>query len=412
MRKIILTSLFFCLAITTVFSQATIDIATPNSNGLSNNPVDDFDVNASGTILNNSASDGTAQLGTTTVTANPNITAGSEAELILFQVTSTSNTSALNGTIEVFGGEAGLIVANPNGITCDGCGFINTSKVDLVTGTANFSGDDLTGFSIDNGSQLQVNVNGFVSDAVADELNLVSRDLRIRTQAKANSTLRVLAGNDTYNHTTNIITSDTIENAVHSIQITGDLSADSIVLISTEISSSHGILNSGGDIEAASLKIDSNGLFRNQNSGDVIGDINISGLLEINVERFTNNANIIADIFSLSIPSQTSFSNTGTVSLDSLELTIGGDFAHDESSLNNFAINNFAITTMGNYSYSDPTNPTSRYIIIAGSSLRVFGDANIQAYYFSNNNIVNVDGELYIDVDTTVVNQNDWNDFY
>ena len=205
MRKIILTSLFFCLAITTVFSQATIDIATPNSNGLSNNPVDDFDVNASGTILNNSASDGTAQLGTTTVTANPNITAGSEAELILFQVTSTSNTSALNGTIEVFGGEAGLIVANPNGITCDGCGFINTSKVDLVTGTANFSGDDLTGFSIDNGSQLQVNVNGFVSDAVADELNLVSRDLRIRTQAKANSTLRVLAGNDTYNHTTNII---------------------------------------------------------------------------------------------------------------------------------------------------------------------------------------------------------------
>ena len=55
----------------------TIDIATPNSNGLSNNQVDDFDVNTDGTILNNSASGGTAQLGTTTVTANPNITAGS-----------------------------------------------------------------------------------------------------------------------------------------------------------------------------------------------------------------------------------------------------------------------------------------------------------------------------------------------
>ena len=57
MRKIILTtSLFFCLAITTVLAQvATINIVTPSSNGLSNNQVDDFDVHTDGTILNNSA---------------------------------------------------------------------------------------------------------------------------------------------------------------------------------------------------------------------------------------------------------------------------------------------------------------------------------------------------------------------
>ena len=42
--------------------------------------------------------------------ANPNITAGSEASLILFQVANTA--SSLNGQIEVFGGEAGLIIAN------------------------------------------------------------------------------------------------------------------------------------------------------------------------------------------------------------------------------------------------------------------------------------------------------------
>ena len=67
-----------------------------------------------------------------------------------------------------------MIIANPNGIVCDGCGFINTSKVDLVTGTANFSGDDLTGFSIDGSSTLTVGGSGFLSDAVADELNLTS----------------------------------------------------------------------------------------------------------------------------------------------------------------------------------------------------------------------------------------------
>ena len=43
MKRIILTSLFFCLAITTVLAQVvTTNIATPNSNGLSNNQVSQF----------------------------------------------------------------------------------------------------------------------------------------------------------------------------------------------------------------------------------------------------------------------------------------------------------------------------------------------------------------------------------
>ena len=46
MRKIILASLFFCLAITTVLAQSTTNIETPNSNGLSNNQVNSFDVNS------------------------------------------------------------------------------------------------------------------------------------------------------------------------------------------------------------------------------------------------------------------------------------------------------------------------------------------------------------------------------
>ena len=158
------------------------------------------------------------------------------------------------GKAEVFGTEAAVIIANPNGITCNSCSFINTSKVDLVTGTSNFSGTDLTGFSIntDTTSILFVSGNGFVSDAVADELNLVSRDLRIQAQVKANNTLRVLAGNVSYDHTTNIITSDDTEVSAHSIQInaSGSLEANYIELISTEISSSHGIVNDGGDISA------------------------------------------------------------------------------------------------------------------------------------------------------------------
>ena len=53
--------------------------------------------------------------------------------IILAQVSETN--SLLFGTLEVVGAEAVVIIANPNGITCNGCGFINASRVDLVTGS-------------------------------------------------------------------------------------------------------------------------------------------------------------------------------------------------------------------------------------------------------------------------------------
>ena len=407
MRKIILTSLFFCLAITTVLAQITPDgtttstsdvsgvtvigIAAPDSNGLSNNTYSDFDISSSGVILNNSASASASQLTGGNINGNSNITAGSEAILILNQVTS-NNDSLLEGTTEVVGTRAGVIIANPNGITCSGCGFINANRVDLITGTANFSGDDLTGFSIDDAARFFVSGNGFVSDAVADELNLVSRDLRIQTQAKANTTLRVLAGNDTYNHTTNIITSDATEASANSIQInaSGYLEANYIELISTEISSSHGILNAGGGIEADRLRLDSNGLFRNQNDGTNVGSINISGLLEvITADRFINNGNITADtltittdafsnndnggtqlgkivvtdIFSLYTPN-TSYTNTGTVASAILNLITSGDFVYNSATLNSFTFNNLAITTAADYTQ--------------GAAIDIAGDLSIQ----------------------------------
>ena len=134
MKIILTTSLFFCLTLTTILAQVVRNISAPNSSDVSTHSVDDFDVNSDGIILNNSAIDGIAQLGAKAVDAHPNITAGSEASLILFQVTGTSG-SDLDGTIEVFGGEAGLIIANPNGIACDGCAFTNVNRVDLVTGS-------------------------------------------------------------------------------------------------------------------------------------------------------------------------------------------------------------------------------------------------------------------------------------
>src|SRR5690606_31499295 len=56
------------------------------------------------------------------------------ARLIVNEVAGT-DPSLLRGALEVAGPGAGVVVANPNGITCDGCGFINTPRATLSTGT-------------------------------------------------------------------------------------------------------------------------------------------------------------------------------------------------------------------------------------------------------------------------------------
>lgn len=55
------------------------------------------------------------------------------AQVILNEVVS-ANRSRLAGFTEVAGGKADVVVANPYGITCSGCGFINTDRVTLTTG--------------------------------------------------------------------------------------------------------------------------------------------------------------------------------------------------------------------------------------------------------------------------------------
>ena len=96
-----------------------IDIVTPNAQGLSHNKYGNFNVGTPGLILNNYNGEvGTSKLGGVTP-GNPNLNGSGPAGVILNEVTGGGR-SALNGLTEVFGGRADVIVANPNGITCDG----------------------------------------------------------------------------------------------------------------------------------------------------------------------------------------------------------------------------------------------------------------------------------------------------
>ena len=90
-----------------------INIARPDSNGLSNNSYSDFNVSSSGLVFNNSSSAVSSSLAGT-IAGNPNYSASDSASLILNQITS-NNASYLGGILEVAGNSAGIIIANPNG---------------------------------------------------------------------------------------------------------------------------------------------------------------------------------------------------------------------------------------------------------------------------------------------------------
>ncbi|UYX08495.1 hemagglutinin repeat-containing protein [Pectobacterium cacticida] len=169
-----------------------INIATPNSAGISHNQYQDFNVDKPGLILNN----GTAQLNPTQlgglIQNNPNLK-GKAADAIINEVVST-NRSTLAGYLEVGGKQASVIVANPNGITCDGCGFINTPQVTLTTGKPQLDAQgNLQHIDVTRGD---ITLTGQGLDASkSDYLSLIARTAQINAGLNANDAQIVLGAN-------------------------------------------------------------------------------------------------------------------------------------------------------------------------------------------------------------------------
>ncbi len=152
-----------------------VDIVAPNAQGVSHNRYSRFDVGSNGLILNNSGNISKTELGGY-IAGNDNLKNSGAATLILNEVTSSA--SRLQGYTEIAGARAQLVIANPNGISCDGCGFLNASRVTLATGTPQLGSDGaLNGFSITGGA-LSIGSNGLDAYNV-DRLDLLSRQLSV-----------------------------------------------------------------------------------------------------------------------------------------------------------------------------------------------------------------------------------------
>ncbi|MDX7986206.1 filamentous hemagglutinin N-terminal domain-containing protein [Xenorhabdus sp. 12] len=168
-----------------------VNIVAPSESGLSYNQYNEFNVNERGAVLNNSLIDGQSQLAGQ-LSANSNLN-GRTATVILNEVISR-NPSLLLGKQEIFGMAADYVLANPNGITCNGCGFINTNQASLVVGNPLVDNGILQGFSnFNNQNTLNIRNNGL---SHGDVLNLIAPKINSNGQIVTSKDLNITTGNN------------------------------------------------------------------------------------------------------------------------------------------------------------------------------------------------------------------------
>ena len=151
-----------------------VQIAEVNANGVSRNLYSDFNIKSSGLILNNATKYVKTELGGY-IDRNMFL-AGKGARVILNEVTS-SKASTLNGYLEVAGNKASVVIANANGISVNGLGFINTDNVIISTGKVTNWADGNMKFSSSKGDML-VNGDG-LNGRNPKRLDIVTNNLTV-----------------------------------------------------------------------------------------------------------------------------------------------------------------------------------------------------------------------------------------
>ena len=136
-----------------------IDIQTPNAQRVSYNRYTQMDILSNGVVINNSRTGVPNSVLAGQIPANSRLGAG-EARTIVNEVRSTAPTR-FEGNLEIAGGNADVIIANPAGINVAGAGFINANRATLTTGTPNLdAAGNLTGYTVNRGV---VNINPIVT---------------------------------------------------------------------------------------------------------------------------------------------------------------------------------------------------------------------------------------------------------
>jgi filamentous hemagglutinin len=298
-----------------------INIATPNASGLSHNQFHDYNVGAQGLILNNgSTQNNLTQLGGHIVD-NPNLKNSGSAQAILNEVIS-GNPSQLRGYTEVAGQSARVIVANPYGITCNGCGFINSPRVTLTTGKPVLDNGRLDRFQVDQGS---VAIEGAGLNATnVDRFEIITRSAKINAEIQAQN-LTIVAGRNDVNAQTLSATARADDGsgkpqlAIDSSAL-GGMYAGAIKLVGTEagvgVKLDGKLIASGGDIQ-----LDANGQLS-------LADTSATGAVNVKAASLDARGPVYAGT-SVNVQTQGNLINRQTLAArDGINLSAGGQLTN------------------------------------------------------------------------------------
>ena len=263
-----------------------VNITAPSSGGVSRNEYETFNVPDKGAILNNSYTLSKTELAGY-VQGNNNM-AERPAKIIVNEVTGTGSTS-MDGFLEVAGNRADVVIANPNGITVNGGGFINTGKAFLTTGKPVYDGEDhLQRFDI-TGGDILIEGKG-LGGKETESLAILSRAVKINAGIWAKD-LHITTGANTVDAKT--LEASAIEGkggrpafALDTAAI-GGMYAGRITLVGTE--KGLGVNNSGTWSAEDNLTLDWNGDLKNS------GTIYSKGNTDLRANYLENDKTIAAE---------------------------------------------------------------------------------------------------------------------
>ena len=263
-----------------------VNITAPSSGGVSRNEYETFNVPDKGAILNNSYTLSKTELAGY-VQGNNNM-AERPAKIIVNEVTGAGSTS-MDGFLEVAGNRADVVIANPNGITVNGGGFINTGKAFLTTGKPVYDGEDhLQRFDI-TGGDILIEGKG-LGGKETGSLAILSRAVKINAGIWAKD-LHITTGANTVDAKT--LEASAIEGkgerpafALDTAAI-GGMYAGRITLVGTE--KGLGVNNSGTWSAEDNLTLDWNGDLKNS------GTIYSKGNADLRASHLENDKTIAAE---------------------------------------------------------------------------------------------------------------------
>ncbi|MDQ9380395.1 hemagglutinin repeat-containing protein [Serratia marcescens] len=181
--------------ITTQNGLPQVNITAPNQAGVSHNQYQQFDVDAKGAILNNSAVMTATQMAGM-IQGNPNLNPNSAPARVILNEVNSNNPSQLRGFMEVAGGKAQVIVANPAGIVCNGCGTINAGRMTLTTGKPQLNADgSVAGYQVERGV-VRIEGGGLNGDTRHDTeyVDILARAVEVNAGVWAKEGVSVVAG--------------------------------------------------------------------------------------------------------------------------------------------------------------------------------------------------------------------------